>query len=393
MPSWLDDSFITPPIGPEQLEPGANGQVLTTTGGVVVWGAGGGGGGSTPTGTGVRKVNAGVEDPVASLVGNADVAGNAAIAGSKVNPDFAAQTVTTTGGVVGGYVTLGNAAAAATTGDVRSSSFVWRALASGTTRVVMEAATGLLAIGSDQSGANQFATVWIRPSTTGVLGAGGVDALSWTSTVVTALRDLNVSTSRALTFGTTPATVGDVRLPNAGSMYWRNSTNTTNIYGVGIGSSGELMLGVDPAYTTGTQASRVRIYGNAGISMGDGAGNTRVEIGSGGLDTYASLNVGAGIAGGGTTPFKYKTASVAPTNGTNTLTSAQYTCPYLVFVGGTASAAFSAVAPLQTGATFIVTNATSFNLTFGGATGGTVVLAANATAMVICDGGGYRMVS
>jgi hypothetical protein len=57
----------------------------------------GGSGGSTPTGTGVRKVAAGVEDAAASLVLNADVDAAAAIAGSKISPDFGAQDVKTTG--------------------------------------------------------------------------------------------------------------------------------------------------------------------------------------------------------------------------------------------------------------------------------------------------------
>jgi len=42
------------------------------------------GGGSTPTGTGVRKVVAGVENAAASLIVNADVDAAAAIAGSKI---------------------------------------------------------------------------------------------------------------------------------------------------------------------------------------------------------------------------------------------------------------------------------------------------------------------
>lgn len=106
------------------------------------------GGGSTPTGTGVRKVVAGVEAAAASLVVNADVdaaaaiavtklaagaantvlkggASNAfasivnadidaaaAIAGTKVSPDFGAQNIVTTG-----YVSIG--ASSAATGSVR----------------------------------------------------------------------------------------------------------------------------------------------------------------------------------------------------------------------------------------------------------------------------------
>lgn len=78
---------------------GTAGQVLKVNAGgtSIEWGAGGGG--STPTGTGVRKVVAGVENAAASLVVNADVDAAAAIAGTKVAPDFGAQLVATTGDV------------------------------------------------------------------------------------------------------------------------------------------------------------------------------------------------------------------------------------------------------------------------------------------------------
>lgn len=64
------------------------------------WGASSGG--STPTGTGFRHVTSGVEDAAAKLVENADVAAAAAIAGTKIAPDFGAQTVTTTGAIQAG---------------------------------------------------------------------------------------------------------------------------------------------------------------------------------------------------------------------------------------------------------------------------------------------------
>jgi hypothetical protein len=56
-----------------------------------------GGGGTTPTGTGFTHITSGTQDAAAKLVENADVAAAAAIAGSKVAPNFVAQTVETTG--------------------------------------------------------------------------------------------------------------------------------------------------------------------------------------------------------------------------------------------------------------------------------------------------------
>lgn len=80
---------------------------------------------AVPTGTGLPHIVSGVQNAAASLLVDADVASNAAVAGSKVDPDFAAQNVVTTGDVSGTNVT----ASAALTG------------ASGSI-------TGLLALGS-----------------------------------------------------------------------------------------------------------------------------------------------------------------------------------------------------------------------------------------------------
>lgn len=63
------------------------------------------GGAAVPSGTGFRHVTAGVEDGAAALVVNADVNAAAAIAGTKIAPDFGSQTVQTTGKVLCGYLT------------------------------------------------------------------------------------------------------------------------------------------------------------------------------------------------------------------------------------------------------------------------------------------------
>lgn len=59
-------------------------------------------GGSTPTGTGFRHVTSGTEDAAAALVVNADVNAAAAIAGTKISPDFGSQNVVTSGSITGG---------------------------------------------------------------------------------------------------------------------------------------------------------------------------------------------------------------------------------------------------------------------------------------------------
>lgn len=71
-----------------------------------------GSGSPTPTGDGLRKVVAGVENAAASLLVNADVDAAAAIAGTKISSDFGSQPITTTG-----YISIG--ASPAASGDVR----------------------------------------------------------------------------------------------------------------------------------------------------------------------------------------------------------------------------------------------------------------------------------
>lgn len=53
----------------------------------------------TPTGTGLRKIVSGVESSAAATLVDADVNAAAAIAGSKISPNFGAQNVVTTGAV------------------------------------------------------------------------------------------------------------------------------------------------------------------------------------------------------------------------------------------------------------------------------------------------------
>jgi hypothetical protein len=73
----------------------------------------GSGGGSSPTGTGIPHVIAGVTQAAASLIVNADVNAAAAIAGTKISPDFGAQNILTTGTLNTGAITGSSLAAGA----------------------------------------------------------------------------------------------------------------------------------------------------------------------------------------------------------------------------------------------------------------------------------------
>lgn len=77
-------------IAVTKLAAGTNTYVLTTTAGVVGWAAPSGGGGSTPTGTGLPKIVGGVQQAAAALLVNADVSASADIDYSKLNVPSAA---------------------------------------------------------------------------------------------------------------------------------------------------------------------------------------------------------------------------------------------------------------------------------------------------------------
>ncbi len=113
------------------------------------------GGGGTPTGTGLRKVVAGVEDAAASLLVDADVNAAAAIAGTKISPDFGSQNITTTG-------------------NIRRTS----------TLIIAGTDATNLYLGSDTSSANIFTNVRVNPNSAGILALNNVNHIEWTSDLV-----------------------------------------------------------------------------------------------------------------------------------------------------------------------------------------------------------------
>lgn len=114
----ISDAEIVGPIDVVKLDPsGTNGHVLTTVAGVTAWAAAAGG--STPTGTGFRHVTSGTEDAASKLVVNADVDSMAAIAGTKISPDFGSALVRTSGNILSeGYFYTGTGNLAST-GNIR----------------------------------------------------------------------------------------------------------------------------------------------------------------------------------------------------------------------------------------------------------------------------------
>ncbi|GGG52861.1 hypothetical protein GCM10011414_23140 [Croceivirga lutea] len=105
-----------------KLAPSANANdVLTTVGGVVVWAAPSGGGSIYTGGTGIsidgaNSISIDQSELVNSLGSNlitdgtildVDISTTAAIAGSKIDPDFGAQNIVTTGTITSGDITSG----------------------------------------------------------------------------------------------------------------------------------------------------------------------------------------------------------------------------------------------------------------------------------------------
>ncbi len=125
---------------------------------------------TVPTGTGVRKVVAGVEDAAASLIVNADVDAAAAIAGTKVAPDFGAQNITTTGNALLG------ATPRATVGSVRlpnvATAFVRNVGNTGDQCVFKATALNEIIFGSDDVYATGFSVIRLWADTAVYLGVG-----------------------------------------------------------------------------------------------------------------------------------------------------------------------------------------------------------------------------
>lgn len=121
-----------------------------------------------------------------------------------------------------------------------------------------------------------------------------------TDTVVIAGNSQPVNISGSLSFGTTPATIGTVRLPNNSAVYARNAGNTTDIdliylsngdiVGIGTGAAG-VQIGSSPA-----TAGIIRIPNNALVQARNVANTNNVPL----ITLDGSDNVIVGGAGGAT---------------------------------------------------------------------------------------------
>jgi hypothetical protein len=94
-----------------------------------------------------------------------------------------------------------------------------------------------------------------------------------------------VDTSGILSFGTNPATAGQIRLPNNTTMAWRNAANTANTT-IGLNSSDNFVVGLGETAPSniifntndGSNGERMRITGAGNVGIGTSAPNRKLEI-------------------------------------------------------------------------------------------------------------------
>lgn len=133
----------------------------------------------------------------------------------------------------------------------------------------------------------------------------------------------------------TVASTGIVRTPFGARVHLaaRDTGDTDDTHLVTTDGSNNLHLGTDTSYTAAKQASSVIIHGSSTVSMGVGA-NTYLHLTGSSVQCFQPVG-GSSI---GTTPFKFKSASITPTAGDNTLSAAQASAQTLWLAAGAGSA-------------------------------------------------------
>lgn len=200
---------------------------MIRTRGYASTGSSGGSAASTPTGTGVRKVVGGVEDAAASTIVNADVNAAAAIAGTKVAPDFGAQNIVTTG-----YCSIG--ATPATTGSMRiAAGHIWsgRNVANSANLKLMElGASDVLYFGSTDIANNVVNSsgggiIYLRVGATDVLQARPSEARF--SQIVTCAQPITGSSSAYGVHGMGTQAMADANQTPSSAVYQYGTVQTT----------------------------------------------------------------------------------------------------------------------------------------------------------------------
>ena len=226
------------------------------------------GGGVVPTGTGVRKVVAGVEAAAATLILDADVSATAALAVAKIAPGANTQVLTTTAGVT-----------------------VWAAAPGGGT---IPTGTGFthITLGAQDAASKKVdltaaADVTVPGVATGVVTTDGT-VLNQASNVLAGASYISV--------GATPALSGNIRLPNVGTVSFRSGAADLPLIattGAAIQIGNQTSIGACETY-----ANAVRLWGTTATDIYNTSGSGfALHI------TSATFETGQPIVGGNSTPY------------------------------------------------------------------------------------------
>ena len=339
-----------------------------------------GGGASTPTGTGIPHVVAGVQDAAASLIVNADVNAAAAIAGTKVAPDFGAQNIVTTGYIAGGgatpsgdgFLRVPYTASGTILGD-KSSTAVDRIVISKTAASTYR--FGNTSFNTDLYGSGGDVRIFAHASGNigGYIGAGGAGFN---------LDSAKLAFGVPITLGTTPATAGDVRLPKTNSIKFRNAANSADVTEISADGADNIVIGESSAVGYVAVRAATNIY----LQL---AGSDKIVVAA------ASIQISQPIIGtSGTSPYGVHGAvTVSVTATPQAVTAAQFALDWLEFsttLGAIFTATFPHPASLAVGYYKTVANTSAFVMTVSTGTGTTETLAATTARRFFFDSTGVK---
>jgi len=208
-----------------RLARGTNGHMLYATAGSIQWAAAPAGG-STPTGNFLYKVTAGVMDAASVQVTDSLVAAAAAIAGTKIAPDFGSQDVITTG-----VVKIG--ATPASAGDIRLKNACFVRVRNAANSADLTAfqidASNQMFIACRYAGgfAERVDYAYIHPSLGGYLMVAGADALAWSSAGVQSYYPIKGLASPYAVHGLAAQAMADANQTPAAAVYSCNTITPT----------------------------------------------------------------------------------------------------------------------------------------------------------------------
>lgn len=166
---------------------------------------------------------------------DANVAVTAAIAGTKISPDFGAQNIITTGSALLGPTPISRAS----TGIIRianNASVIVGRRADDLADLVFMAVDGVnnMYLACSNTGSNQFSTCTILPATSGLLGAAATPMINWTDAGMF-LGTTNpgfgsgsrvFALQNALAAPSTDPSGGGILYSEGGALKWRGSSGT-----------------------------------------------------------------------------------------------------------------------------------------------------------------------